>query len=106
MKISRFTDSQIMAILKQNEAGSSVPDLCREHGISSASFYKWRIKFGGMDASLMKRMKELEDENRRLKKMYAEKKLKDEIATEIIEKKLYGQPFGERWQNPSELNTP
>jgi putative transposase len=68
MKISRFTDSQIMAILKQNEAGASVPDLCREHGISSASVYKWRAKFGGMDASLMKRMKELEDENRRLKK--------------------------------------
>jgi len=57
MKTSRFTDSQIMAILKQNEAGSSVPDLCREHGISSASFYKWRTKFGGMDASLMKRIK-------------------------------------------------
>ena len=88
MKISRFTDSQIMSILKQNEAGSSVPDLCREHGISSASFYKWRTKFGGMDASLMKRMKELEDENRRLKKMYAEEKLKAEIAKEIIEKKL------------------
>ena len=88
MKTSRFTDSQIMAILKQNEAGSNVPDLCREHGISSASFYKWRTKFGGMDASLMKRMKELEDENCRLKKMYAEEKLKAEIAKEIIEKKL------------------
>jgi len=72
MKISRFTDSQIMAILKQNEAGASVPVLCREHGISSASGYKWRAKFGGMDASLMQRMKELEDENRLLKKMYAE----------------------------------
>jgi putative transposase len=67
MKISRFTDSQIMAILKQKEAGASVPDLCREHGISSASVYKWRAKFGGMDASLMKRMKELAEENRRLK---------------------------------------
>jgi putative transposase len=53
-----------------------VPDLCREHSISSASVYKWRAKFGGMDASLMKRMKELEDENRRLKKMYAEERLK------------------------------
>ena len=74
MKKSRFTDSQIMAILKQNESGASVPDLCREHGISSASIYKWRAKFGGMDASLMKRMKELEDENRRLKKMYAEER--------------------------------
>jgi putative transposase len=87
MKKSRYTDSQIMAILKQNEAGATVPDLCREHGISSASFYKWRAKYGGMDASLIKRMKELEDENWRLKKMYAEEKLKAEIAKEIIEKK-------------------
>ena len=71
MKTSRFTDSQIMQILKQAEAGSPVPKLCREHGMSTATFYKWRAKFGGMDASLMTRMKELEDENRRLKKMYA-----------------------------------
>ncbi len=84
MKTSRYTDSQIMATLKQNEA---VPDLCREHGMSSASFYKWRAKYGGMDTSLMKRMKELEDENRRLKEMYAEEKLKGEIARESIEKK-------------------
>jgi putative transposase len=87
MKISRFTDSQIMAILKQNEAGASVPDLCRGLGISSASVYKWRAKFGGMDASLMKRMKELEDENSRFKKMYAEERLKAEIAKDIIAKK-------------------
>ena len=87
MKISRLTDSQIMAILKQNEVGANVPDLCREHGISSASVYKWRAKFGGMDASLMKRMKELEDENRRLKKMSAEERLKAEIAKDIIAKK-------------------
>jgi putative transposase len=73
MKTLRYSDSQIMAILKQNEAGIPVPDLCREHGMSSASFYKWRVKFGGMDASLMKRMKELEDENRRLKKMLQNK---------------------------------
>lgn len=69
MKRSRLTDSQIIAILKQAEGGSPVPELCREHGISNATFYKWRSKFGGMDASLMARMKELEDENRRLKKM-------------------------------------
>ena len=87
MKASRFTDGQILAILKQNESGISVADLCREHGMSSATFYKWRAKYGGMDASLMKRMKELEDENRRLKKMYAEEKLKAEIAREAIEKK-------------------
>ena len=87
MKKSRFTDSQIIAILKQNESGTTVPDLCREHGISSASIYKWRAKFGGMDVSLMKRMKELEDENRRLKKRYAEERLKAEIAKDIIAKK-------------------
>jgi len=87
MKTSRYTESQIMAILKQNEAGTKVPDLCREHGISSASFYKWRSQYGGMDASLIKRMKEFEDKNRRLKKIYAEEKIKAEIAKEIIEKK-------------------
>ncbi len=87
MKKSRFTDSQILSILKQNGSGTPVPDLCREHGISNATFYKWRSKYAGMDASLMKRMKELEDENRRLKKMYAEERLKLEIAKEAIEKK-------------------
>ena len=87
MKKSRYTDSQILAILKQNELGTPVAELCREHGMSDATFYKWRSKFGGMDASLMKRMKKLEDENRRLKKMYAEEKLKAEIAREAIEKK-------------------
>jgi putative transposase len=88
MKKSKFSDSQILAILKQGEAGTPVPELLREHGISSATYYKWRAKFGGMDASLMARLKELEDENRRLKKMYAEERLKAEIAREIIEKKL------------------
>jgi len=63
MKTSRYSESQIMAILKQAEAGLPIPELCREHGMSSATFYKWRTKFGGMDASLMTRMKELEDEN-------------------------------------------
>lgn len=87
MRKSRYSDSQILAILKQNEAGVSVPDLCREHGMSSAQFYKWRAKFGGMDASMMKRLKELEDENRRLKKMYAEEKLKAEIRQEALEGK-------------------
>jgi len=87
MKTSRFTDSQIIAILKQAEADSPVPELCREHGISNATFYKWRTKFGGMDASLMARMKELEDENRRLKKMYAEERLKAEIVAEALAKK-------------------
>lgn len=87
MKTSRFTDSQILAILKQNETGTPVAELCREHGMSDATFYKWRAKFGGMDASLMKRMKELEAENRRLKKMYAEERLKSEIRKEALEGK-------------------
>jgi putative transposase len=87
MKRSRFTDSQILTILKQAEGGSPVPELCREHGISSATFYKWRSKYGGMDASLMRRMKELEDENRRLKKMYAEERLKAEMVQEALAKK-------------------
>ena len=87
MKKSRYTDSQIMAILKQSEAGTPVPELCREHGMSSATFYKWRAKYGGMDASLMARMKELEEENRRLKKMYAEERLKADIIQEALAKK-------------------
>jgi putative transposase len=87
MKKSRYTDSQIMAILKQAEAGTPVPELCREHGMSSATLYKWRAKYGGMDASLMARMKELEEENRRLKKMYAEERLKAEIVQEALQKK-------------------
>ena len=88
MRTPRFSDSQILAILKQNEAGVSVQDLCREHGMSSASFYKWRAKFGGMDASLMKEMKELRAENARLKKMYDEERLKAEIRQEALEGKL------------------
>lgn len=87
MKKSRYTDSQILAILKQNEEGAKVPDLCREHGMSDATSYKWRAKYGGMDASLMKRMKELEEENRRLKKMYAEERIKSEIRKEALEGK-------------------
>ena len=87
MKTSRFSDAQIIAILKQAESGSPVPELCRELGISSATFYKWRAKFGGMDASLMARMKELEEENRRLRKMYVEEKLKAEVVSEALAKK-------------------
>jgi len=87
MKKSRFSDSQIMAILKQAENGVPVPELCREHGMSNASFYKWRAKFGGMDTSMIRRMKELEDENRRLKKMYAEERLKSELRKEALEGK-------------------
>ncbi len=87
MRKSRFTDSQIMAILKQAESGVPVPELCREHGMSSALFYKWRSKYGGMDTSMMKRLKELEDENQRLKKMYAEERLKADLRQEALEGK-------------------
>jgi putative transposase len=87
MKTSRFSDHQILAILKQAEAGSPVPELCREHGISSACFYKWRSKFGGMDASMMSQLKELQEENRRLKKMYAEAQLSADLLKEALAKK-------------------
>jgi putative transposase len=87
MKKSRFTDSQIMDALKRVEAGLGVSDLCRELGVSVATFYKWRSKYGGMDTSMMARMKELEEENRRLKRMYAEERMKAEIVTEALAKK-------------------
>ncbi len=87
MKKSRFTDSQIMDALKRVEAGLAVPDLCRELGISTATFYKWRSKYGGMDVSLIARMKELEAENARLRKRYVEEKIKAEIVAEALAKK-------------------
>ena len=87
MKKSRFTDEQIIGFLKQAEAGMPVKELCRSGEFSDATFYKWRAKYGGMDVSMMSRMKELEDENRRLKKMYLEEKLKAEIVAEALEKK-------------------
>ena len=87
MKKSRFTDSQILAILKQTESGVSVPELCRQHGMSSAAFYKWRSKYGGMDASMMARMKELEQENGRLKRMYADVQLRHDVLQEALAKK-------------------
>jgi putative transposase len=87
MRKLKFTDSQIMDAVKRVEAGFSVPDICREMGISTATFYKWRAKYGGMDVSMMSRMKGLEKENRRLKKMYLEEKLKAEIFSEALEKK-------------------
>ena len=76
-----------MAVLKQAEMGTAVPELCREHGISSATFYKWRAKFGGMDVPLMAKMKELEDENRRLKKMYLDAQMRAMIVEEALAKK-------------------
>ena len=86
MKKSKFSDSQIIDALKRVEGGLSVPELCRELGISSATFYKWRAKYGGLDVSMLARMKELEAENARLKKMYAEERLKADILQEAITK--------------------
>jgi putative transposase len=88
MKKSKFSDSQIISVLKQAEGGTPIPDLCREHGVSNATFYKWRAKYGGMDTALMVRLKELEEENRRLKKMYAEERIKADIRKEALEGKL------------------
>ncbi len=87
MKKSRFTDRQIMAVLKQAELGALVPDLCPEHSISTAMFYKWCAKFGGMDVALMAKMKELEEENRRLKKLYVDAQLRADIVQEALAKR-------------------
>lgn len=88
MKKSKFTDSQIMAALKRVEAGLSVAELCREVGISSATFYKWRAKYGGMQVSDMQRLRELEQENGRLKRMYANLSLDHELLKEALTKKF------------------
>jgi len=87
MRTSKFTESQICAILKEQESGVKVADLCRQHGISAATFYKWRSKYGGMDASMLRRVKELEAENARLKKMYADSQLDQQILKEALSKK-------------------
>ena len=88
MKKSRFTESQIKSVLKQLEAGVSVAELSMEHSVSTATLYQWRAKYGGMDTSMIKRLKELEAENARLKKMYAEERLKAEIRKDALEGKL------------------
>ncbi len=87
MKKSRFTEAQIMAVLRQAEGGVPGPELCREHSISTASFYKWRAKYGGMDASMMSQMKALEEENRRLKRMYADLSMQADLLKEALGKK-------------------
>jgi putative transposase len=83
----RFSDSQIMAILKQADGGTPVAQLCREHGMSNASFYKWRSKYGGMDASMMAEMKSISEENKRLKRMYVEGQMQIDLLKEALGKK-------------------
>tara|TARA_R100000935_G_scaffold13888_3_gene27966 strand:- start:122 stop:385 length:264 start_codon:yes stop_codon:yes gene_type:complete len=87
MKMTRFSEPQILAILRQAEGGVPVAELCREHGMSTASFYKWRAKHGGMDASMISQMKSLEDENRRLKRMFADLSMQADLLKEALGKK-------------------
>ena len=97
MKKTRFSDNQIVYILKQAEQGVPITELCREHNISQSTFYNWRSKYGGMDASLIARLKELEVENARLKKMYADECLKSDILQDAMSKK-WSRPSGaKRW---------
>jgi len=88
MRKSKFSETQIVRILKAVEAGRTVQEVCREHGVSEGTYYRWKSKYGGMEASDIKRMKELEEENRRLKQMYADMSLENRALKEIIEKKL------------------
>jgi putative transposase len=87
MKRSRFSEEQIIAILKEQEAGVPTADVCRRHGVSSATFYKWKAKFGGLEVSEAKRLRQLEDENAKLKKLLAEAMLDNAMLKEITAKK-------------------
>ncbi len=88
MKSSRFTETQIIAILKETDAGMLVKDICRKHGISDATYYNWKSKYGGMAASDLKRMKDMEAELSKLKRMYADLALENRALKDLIEKKL------------------
>ena len=87
MKKSKFSESQIVSILKEADSGMKVDDVCRQHGISNATYYNWKSKYGGMEASDIKKLKELQEENDRLKKMYAELSLENRAFKELFEKK-------------------
>ena len=88
MKKSRLGETQIVSILKQYDGGRSAADLCREHGISQATFYNWKAKYGGLEAGQLKRLKELEEENNKLKRMYADVSIQRDALKDLIEKKL------------------
>jgi putative transposase len=88
MRSSRFTETQIVAILQQADAGLTVRDLCRQNGISETTYYKWKTKYGGLEASDLKRLREMEVELNRLKKMYADLSLENNALKELIRKKL------------------
>ena len=88
MRKTRFKETQIVKILKEVEGGRMIKEVCREHGISDATYYNWKSKYGGMEASDIKRLKELEDENRKLKQMFADLSLENVALKDIIEKKL------------------
>jgi putative transposase len=92
MKKSRYTEEQIIAILKQHEAGVKTADLCREHGISDATFYNWKAKFGGLDVSEAQRLRQMEDENRRLKALVADLSLDKEALKAVIRKNGWSLP--------------
>jgi putative transposase len=96
MKKTRFTETQIVSILKQQEAGRSVKDLAREHGISDATFYNWKAKYGGMEASDVKKMKDLEEENSRLKRIVANMTLEIDAVKTVLEKKYGGLTINEK----------
>ncbi len=87
MKKKRFSDAQILALLKQAESGVPVAELCREHGMSSAAFYQWRAKYGGMDASMLSEMRDMQAEMKRLKRMYADLSMQNDLLKEALGKK-------------------